>query len=150
MTSRAREGNDWNDFGCGISESVVEAQADAMVSSGLAAAGYQYINIDDCWQGGRNADGTIYPDATKFPNGLKVVADYVHSKGLKFGLYTDAGPKTCSNFEGSGGPETQDAQTWASWGVDYVKDEKVERPGRCAATRPTPPWNDPYRERRIG
>lgn len=116
--------NSWNRYACdGLNESVVRAQADAMVSSGMKAAGYQFVNLDDCWQSSRAADGTIVADSSKFPSGIKAIADYVHSKGLKFGLYTDRGTATCAGRPGSQGHEVQDANTYASWGVDYVKED---------------------------
>jgi alpha-galactosidase len=114
--------NSWNKFGCGVSDTLVRQTADAMVSSGMAAAGYQYVNIDDCWSvTTRDANGNLQPDPTKFSNGIKAVADYLHSKGLKLGIYGDRGTTTCANYPGSYGHETQDANTWASWGVDYLK-----------------------------
>jgi hypothetical protein len=81
--------NSWNKFGCNVSEKLIREIADAMVSSGMQAAGYQYVNIDDCWQVNRQADGTIVADPQRFPNGIKNLADYVHGKGLKLGIYTD-------------------------------------------------------------
>ena len=114
--------NSWNKFGCGISDALVRATADAMVSSGMQAAGYQYINIDDCWSlTARDASGNLQADPVKFPNGIKAVADYVHSKGLKFGIYGDRGSSTCAGYPGSYGHEVQDANTFAAWGVDYLK-----------------------------
>ncbi|HKT05467.1 MAG TPA: cellulose binding domain-containing protein [Rugosimonospora sp.] len=114
--------NDWNTFGCATSDSLIRGVADAMVSSGMAAAGYQYVNIDDCWEAStRDGSGNLRADPTKFPNGIKAVADYVHSKGLKLGIYSEAGTTTCAGYPGSIGHETQDAQTFASWGVDYLK-----------------------------
>jgi alpha-galactosidase len=86
-------------------------------------AGYVYINIDDCWHGGRDSLGFVYPDSTRFPSGMKALADYVHSLGLKFGIYTDAGWQTCAGKPGSRGFEYQDAIMYAKWGVDYVKDD---------------------------
>jgi len=111
--------NSWNHFACKVNDEVVRAQAEAMASSGMKAAGYTYINIDDCWQGKRDAQGRIQPNE-KFPN-MKALADYVHSKGLKLGIYSSPGPKTCAGYEGSLGHEQQDAQTYAEWGVDYLK-----------------------------
>jgi alpha-galactosidase len=111
--------NSWNHFAAKITDSEVRAAADAMVSSGMRDAGYQYVIIDDGWQGQRDAQGIIHPDA-RFPD-MKRLADYVHSKGLKFGIYSSPGPKTCGNFEGSYGHEDQDARTYAAWGVDYLK-----------------------------
>ncbi len=114
--------NDWNRYGCAISDSLIRQQADAMVSSGLKAAGYQYINIDDCWAASsRDSSGNIVANSSKFPNGIKAVADYVHSKGLKLGIYADAGTATCAGYPGMYGHEQQDANTYASWGVDYIK-----------------------------
>jgi alpha-galactosidase len=120
--------NSWNAFQCSVSESLVKAIADAMGTSGMKAAGYQYVNIDDCWaQTGRAADGSIQP-GTNFPDGIQAVADYVHMKGLKLGIYSDRGTATCAGRAGSQGYETQDANTYASWGVDYVKYDN------CSAT----------------
>ena len=113
--------NSWNKFGCDVSEQLIREMADAMVSSGLKAAGYQYVNIDDCWQVSRDVQGNIVADPTRFPGGIKALADYVHGKGLKLGLYTDAGRLTCQKRPGSFDHELQDAKTYASWGVDYVK-----------------------------
>ncbi len=113
--------NSWNKFGCDVSEKLIREIADAMASSGMQAAGYQYVNIDDCWQVSRQPDGTIVADYQRFPNGIKSLADYVHNKGLKLGIYTDAGRMTCQKRPGSFDHEFQDARTYASWGVDYVK-----------------------------
>ena len=113
--------NSWNKFGCAVDEAIVRRQADAMAASGLAAAGYRYIVIDDCWQGSRDADGNIEADARRFPSGIRALADYVHAKGLKFGLYSDAGSLTCGGRPGSAGREFQDARRYAQWGVDYLK-----------------------------
>ena len=113
--------NSWNKFGCNINEQIVRNMADAMVSTGMKDAGYQYVVIDDCWHGTRDANGFITADPQKFPSGIKALADYVHSKGLKFGIYSDAGRKTCGGRPGSQGFEYQDAITYARWGVDYLK-----------------------------
>jgi alpha-galactosidase len=113
--------NSWNKFGCNVSEKLIREIADAMVSSGMQTAGYQYVNIDDCWQVSRQADGTIIADPERFPNGIKNLADYLHAKGLKLGIYTDAGRMTCEKRPGSFEHEFQDAKTYATWGVDYVK-----------------------------
>jgi alpha-galactosidase len=111
--------NSWNHFAGKVSDAVIRAQADAMVSSGMRSAGYVYVNIDDTWEGARDAQGVIHPNA-KFPD-MKALADYVHGKGLKIGIYSSPGPKTCAGFEGSFGHEEQDAQTYAAWGIDYLK-----------------------------
>lgn len=113
--------NSWNKFGCNVSEQLIRETADAMVSSGMKDAGYQYINIDDCWHGERDARGFIQPNKERFPSGMKALADYVHAKGLKLGIYSDAGWKTCGGKPGSRGREYQDALTYAEWGVDYLK-----------------------------
>jgi len=111
--------NSWNHFGCKVTAADVRAAADAIASNGMKAAGYTYVNIDDCWQGQRDPDGTILPNE-KFPD-MKALADYVHSKGLKIGIYTSPGPQTCARYEGSYGHEEQDAQQYAAWGFDYLK-----------------------------
>ena len=111
----------WNKFQGNISEDIIKGIADVMVETGLRDAGYTYINIDDCWHGKRDADGFIQADPIKFPNGIKAVADYVHSKGLKLGIYSDAGSATCAGRPGSLGHEYQDAIQYARWGVDYLK-----------------------------
>jgi alpha-galactosidase len=113
--------NSWNKFGCNIREDLVRKAADQMTESGLQRAGYQYVVIDDCWQGERDANGNITADNAKFPSGIKALSDYVHSKGLKFGIYSDAGVKTCAGRSGSRGHEYQDALQYAAWGVDYLK-----------------------------
>lgn len=106
-------------FACKINDTVVRAQADAMVASGMKSVGYTYILIDDCWQGVRDSAGNIHSNA-KFPD-MKALADYIHSKGLKIGIYSSPGPKTCKGYEGSYGHEEQDAQNYAMWGMDYLK-----------------------------
>ncbi len=113
--------NSWNKFACNVDEKLIREVADAMVSSGMKDAGYTYINIDDCWHGDRDSLGFIHPDATRFPSGMKALADYIHSKGLKMGIYSDAGSQTCGGRPGSRGYEFQDAMTYAAWGVDYLK-----------------------------
>jgi len=113
--------NSWNKFACNVNEQVVRDTADALVSSGMRDAGYQYVVIDDCWQGPRDSNGFITADAQKFPSGIKALADYVHSRGLKFGIYSDAGRLTCGGRPGSQGHEYQDALTYARWGADYLK-----------------------------
>lgn len=113
--------NSWNKFGCNVSEDMIKSMAEAMVKSGMKEAGYQYVNIDDCWQVRRDANGNIVPDPQRFPNGVKAVGDYIHSLGLKFGVYSDAGSKTCAGRPGGLGHEYQDALQYAAWGVDYLK-----------------------------
>jgi alpha-galactosidase len=113
--------NSWNHIGCEVNEAVVRETADAMVASGMRDVGYVYLNIDDCWHGERDADGFIRPDPERFPSGMKALADYVHSKGLRLGLYSDAGWTTCGGRPGSRGFEFQDALSYARWGIDYLK-----------------------------
>src|SRR6478752_6437850 len=113
--------NTWNKFACNVSDQLVRGMADAMVKSGMKDAGYQYIVIDDCWQVSRDGNGNIVPDPKRFSSGIKALADYVHSKGLKFGIYSDAGTKTCAGRPGARGYEFQDARQYAAWGVDYLK-----------------------------
>jgi alpha-galactosidase len=149
--------NNWNDTGCGsgFNEQYVKAMADLMVSTGLKDAGYEYLNLDDCWarpqnspEGSRDADGHLVPDPVRFPNGIDAVADYVHSQGLKFGIYTDRGTRTCNTqgFDGTlgagwqpGSPtfEYTDAQDFADWGVDYVKYDNCNNQGLNAQERYT-------------
>ncbi|HET8655335.1 MAG TPA: glycoside hydrolase family 27 protein [Longimicrobiaceae bacterium] len=111
--------NSWNKFHGRIDDATVRAIADALVSSGMRDAGYVYVNIDDTWEGGRDAEGNIVTNE-KFPD-MKALADYVHSKGLKLGIYSSPGPNTCAGYEGSYGHEAQDARTYAAWGIDYLK-----------------------------
>ena len=113
--------NTWNKFACNISEATIRSAADSMVSSGMRDAGYQFLVIDDCWHGARDAHGDIQADPQRFPSGIKALADYVHTKGLKFGIYSDAGDKTCAGRPASRGFEYQDAAQYARWGVDYLK-----------------------------
>lgn len=113
--------NSWNKFRCDINEQIIRQMADAMVSSGMQAAGYQYVIVDDCWAWMRDVNGNILAEPTRFPTGMQALAAYVHAKGLKFGIYTDAGTLTCQERPGSYGHELQDIQTYDSWGVDFVK-----------------------------
>ncbi|WP_433182763.1 NPCBM/NEW2 domain-containing protein [Actinoallomurus sp. CA-150999] len=133
--------NNWNATHCGadFNEDMVKGIADLFVSSGLKDAGYQYVNLDDCWaEKDRDANGDYVPNHTRFPNGIKTLADYVHSKGLKFGLYTSAGTLTCAQtMPGSLGHEQQDAKLWASWGVDYLKYDNCNNQGVDAVKRYT-------------
>src|ERR1041385_4043430 len=119
--------NDWNIFHCSINETTVRQIADAMATNGMKAAGYLYVNVDDGWAGARDSNGVITAYSGDFPSGIKALADYVHAKGLKLGVYTDHGTNTCSSCvggsksPGSYGYEYLDALTYASWGVDYLK-----------------------------
>jgi len=126
--------NSWNKFGCDIDESLIREVADALVASGLKDAGYQYVNLDDCWHGQRDAEGYIQPDPTRFPSGMKALADYVHGKGLKIGLYSDAGFMTCAKRAGSAGFEQKDATQYARWGFDYLKYDWCNTRGLDART----------------
>jgi alpha-galactosidase len=120
--------NSWNHYHCNLNETLIKQTADAFISKGLNKAGYVYVNLDDCWQISRASDGTIQWDTTKFPNGIPSLAEYIHNLTLKFGLYTDRGTKTCQGRPGSYGYEQKDAQTYASWKVDYVKNDDCNIP----------------------
>jgi alpha-galactosidase len=113
--------NSWNTFGDNINETVIRGVADTIVASGLKGFGYEYVVIDDHWEGGRDTAGNILANREKFSHGIKALADYIHSKGLKFGIYSCAGDQTCGGEVGSYGYEESDAATWAQWGVDYLK-----------------------------
>jgi len=123
--------NSWNKFGAKIDDKTVREIADTIVALGMRDAGYVYVNIDDGWQGERDAKGALQPNP-HFPD-MKALADYVHAKGLKLGIYSSPGPRTCAGFEGSYGHEEIDAKTWAEWGIDYLKYDW------CSAMRI---WND--------
>jgi alpha-galactosidase len=134
--------NNWNATHCraDFNEQMVKGMADLFVTSRLKDAGYEYINLDDCWAlPQRDADGNLVPDPVRFPNGIKAVADYVHSKGLKIGIYTSAGTKTCNSagFPGALGHEYQDAALFASWGIDYLKYDNCNNQGVDARQRYT-------------
>lgn len=124
--------NSWNKFGCDVSEKLMKEMADAMVESGMKDAGYEYIVIDDCWQIGRDSLGNIIPDPERFPNGMKALADYMHSKGLKLGIYSCAGSYTCQGRPGSRGYQFQDARQYAAWGIDYLKYDWCSNEGQNA------------------
>jgi len=113
--------NTWNKFGCNVDETLIRGTADALVETGMLDAGYKYLVIDDCWQVSRGADGRIVADPKRFPGGMKALADYVHAKGLLFGVYSDIGPRTCAGRPGAAGFFDIDAATYADWGVDYIK-----------------------------
>ncbi len=113
--------NTWNKFGCNVDEVLIRETADAMVETGMLEAGYKYLVIDDCWQVDRDPGGRIIADPRRFPGGMKALADYVHSRGLLFGLYSDIGPKTCAGRPGAAGHFDIDAANYAEWGIDYIK-----------------------------
>ena len=122
--------NTWNTFGENINEQVIKEAADAMVEKGLLDAGYEYLVIDDCWaEHERDKEtGRLVADKKKFPNGMKAVSDYVHSKGLKFGMYSCCGIETCAGYPSSLDNEYLDAQTFADWGVDFLKYDNCNKP----------------------
>jgi alpha-galactosidase len=124
--------NSWNKFGCDVSEKLIMEMADAMVACGMRDAGYQYIVIDDCWQIKRDQKGDIVADPERFPSGMKVLAEYIHNLGLKFGIYSCAGTKTCQGRPGSRGYQFQDARQYAKWGVDYLKYDWCHNEGQNA------------------
>ena len=128
--------NSWNKFGCRIDERLIRETADAMVSSGMKDAGYQYVNIDDCWEASqRDANGNLATDPQRFPSGMKALADYVHSKGLKIGIYSSAGTGTCQRRPASLDHEVADARTFAAWGIDYLKYDNCNNQNRPALER---------------
>ena len=127
--------NSWNHLGCDVSAQLIRETADAMAANGLRDAGYQYVVIDDCWQVARDARGRLVADSVRFPGGMKPLADYVHARGLKFGIYTDAGRRTCQGRPGTYGSEDLDARTFAEWGVDYVKEDWCYAEGLDAPTQ---------------
>jgi len=120
--------NSWNLVEADVSDPLIREIADAMVTTGMKDAGYQYIIIDDYWVGGRNASNHLFPDQKRFPMGMKVLADYVHSKGLKLGIYSDAAEYTCGGVTASYGFEELDAKTFAEWGIDYLKYDYCNAP----------------------
>lgn len=126
--------NSWNHFTCSVNDQLVRDTADAFIANSLHRHGYMYVNIDDCWAKSRSSDGTIQPDPATFPD-MKALADYIHSKGLKFGLYSSAGTETCAKRPGSLHYETNDANTYAQWGVDYLKYDDCYGDGNKAEVR---------------
>jgi alpha-galactosidase len=132
--------NSWNHFADHVTDADVRASADILVSSGMRDAGYVYVNVDDTWEGKRDAQGVLHTNE-KFPD-MKALGDYIHSKGLKFGIYSSPGAKTCGGYEGSLNHEEQDAKMYASWGIDYLKydlcsfDEQLKK---AAAEHPDDP-----------
>ena len=128
--------NSWNKFACNIDEQLMRETADAMVSSGMRDAGYRYLNIDDCWMAReRDASGRLLPDPQRFPHGIKALADYVHARGLKLGIYSSAGTLTCQKFPASLDHEETDARTFADWGIDYLKYDNCNNQKRPAVQR---------------
>jgi len=124
----------WNTFRCEINSALILETADAMVSSGLLAAGYEYVNVDDCWMlHDRDAAGHLVVDVTKFPEGMKWLGDALHKRGLKFGIYSAAGNKTCEGYAASWGHEDLDAADFASWGV-----VRLGAAAQATLTRPPP------------
>eukprot|EP01084_Bolivina_argentea_P078537 142522_1 len=121
--------NSWYAYGCHINQTIMQETASKMVELGLDKLGYEYVNIDDCWAGGRYQNGTVYGQSPQFNASLKGLADFVHAQGLKFGLYSDRGTKTCAGRPGALGYEEIDAQTYADWGVDYLKEDSCNADG---------------------
>jgi alpha-galactosidase len=126
-------GDNWNSFGCAVSETLLLQTAQLIVDYGLKDLGYHYVILDDCWSAGRNAsnNNSLIADPKKFPNGMKAVADGIHALGLGFGMYSSAGKYTCGGYAGSQGFETVDATTFASWGVDYLKYDNCYNQGQA-------------------
>lgn len=124
--------NSWGHFRCDINEQIVRETAGAMATNGMRDAGYQYVIVDDCWQFARDADGNILHDPERFPSGMQALADHIHGLGLKFGLYSCAGYKTCQGRPGSRGHQFQDARQYARWGIDYLKYDWCDDGGQNA------------------
>ena len=154
--------NSWNMLGASITEAAIRETADALVSSGLQACGYEYIVIDDCWsvKAGRDSAGNLVADPVKFPSGIKALADYVHDRGFKLGIYSDAAELTCAGYPGSFKYEEQDATLWASWGIDFLKydycsaptdqETAIDRYGRMGAALRGTGREDPVFALRMG
>src|SRR5262245_25853923 len=131
LAARRMGWNSWNRFGCTINESLIRATADAIVANNLDDLGYVYMNIDDCWMAStRDAQGRLQAHATRFPSGIRALADYVHARGLKLGIYESAGTATCQGLPGSLDHEVIDAQTFAGWQVDYLKYDNCNHQNR--------------------
>ncbi|OAL51497.1 glycoside hydrolase [Pyrenochaeta sp. DS3sAY3a] len=133
--------NNWNSFGCDVSEDLLLTTSEQIISLGLRDLGYQYVVLDDCWQdpSGRDKNGKLQPELSKFPNGLKSISNHLHSQGLKYGMYSSAGEMTCARFEGSLDHETDDANSFAEWGVDMLKYDSCYHMGRVGT--PTVSFN---------
>lgn len=125
----------WNYFADKVNEKDLKEIADAMVTSGMVTAGYNYIFIDDCWQGGRDNKNNMIADPIKFPAGIKALADYLHKKGMKLGIYSDAAQLTCAGYTASLNFEEKDAKTFAAWGVDYLKYDYCGAPSDVATAK---------------
>jgi alpha-galactosidase len=115
--------NNWNSLGCEVSESLLLDTSKILLSSGLKDVGYEYVVLDDCWSDGRNEQGYLNVDLKKFPSGMKHIAKEIHNMGMRYGMYSSAGSMTCARYEGSLDHEEKDAESWASWDVDYLKYE---------------------------
>jgi alpha-galactosidase len=139
--------NSWNVWAGAVDDAKIRAAADAMIASGLAAHGFQYVNIDDCWEAGRDANGEIQTNE-RFPD-MKALGDYIHSKGLRFGIYSSPGPKTCAGYTASYQHEDQDAATWAKWGVDYIKYDWCSYGGIAGKDKDLEAMQKPYRVMRA-
>nr|BFF04167.1 hypothetical protein GCM10020241_58420 [Streptoalloteichus tenebrarius] len=128
--------NSWNRFGCAIDEDLIRRTADALVSSGMRDAGYDHVNIDDCWMAPeRDAEGRLQADPDRFPSGIRALADYVHARGMRLGIYSSAGTRTCQGLPASLDHEEVDARTFAEWQVDYLKYDNCDNLGRPAFER---------------
>lgn len=138
--------NSWNHFAGRVTDADVRSAADALVSTGMRDVGYVYVNVDDTWQGKRDAQGVLHPNE-RFPD-MKALGDYIHAKGLKFGIYSSPGAKTCGGYEGSLGHEAQDAKMYAEWGVDFLKYDLCSFQDDMAKVRADHP-DDPSAEKNL-
>lgn len=129
--------NNWNSLGCDVSQDLLLDTAKVLVSSGLRDVGYNYVVLDDCWQDRRGEDGFMKVDEMKFPKGMKYIADELHDNGLLYGMYSSAGEMTCAKYDGSLDYEVQDAKSWASWDVDYLKYDNCFHMGRFGTPKIT-------------
>lgn len=129
--------NNWNSLGCDVSEDLLLSTSKILVDSGLRDVGYNYVVLDDCWQDARGADGYMRVDEMKFPRGMKAISDELHEHGLLYGMYSSAGEMTCAKYDGSLDYEIQDATSYASWGIDYLKYDNCYHMGRFGTPKIT-------------
>jgi alpha-galactosidase len=140
--------NSWNKFNCFINENLIKETAKKFIETGLSSVGYKYINLDDCWMSNRRVNGRLVGNHTTFPSGMKSLGEYIHSLGLKFGIYSSAGTVTCEGLPASLNNEDIDASTFASWGVDYLKYDNCGNNGISSKIRYLKMYNSLINTRR--